>query len=38
VQEMHLAERLSSMLAAFGLRSAECERVVAGNARELLQA
>jgi aminocarboxymuconate-semialdehyde decarboxylase len=38
VQEMHLAQRLSSMLAGFGLRSAECERIVAGNARELLQA
>jgi len=36
VQERNLEERLSSMLSAFGLRSAERERVVAGNARELL--
>jgi aminocarboxymuconate-semialdehyde decarboxylase len=38
VQEKALEERLRSLLAGFGLRSAECERVVAGNARELLQA
>jgi aminocarboxymuconate-semialdehyde decarboxylase len=38
VQERDLAERLSSMLAGFGLRDADCERVVAANARELLQA
>jgi aminocarboxymuconate-semialdehyde decarboxylase len=38
VQEKDLAERLSSILAGFGLRSAERERVAAGNAHELLQA
>jgi aminocarboxymuconate-semialdehyde decarboxylase len=38
VQESNLEERLSSMLSAFGLRSAERERVAAGNARELLRA
>jgi aminocarboxymuconate-semialdehyde decarboxylase len=38
VQETKLEERLSSMLSAFGLRSADRERVAAGNARELLQA
>jgi aminocarboxymuconate-semialdehyde decarboxylase len=36
VQAKDLPERLSSMLAGFGLSSAERERVVAGNARELL--
>jgi aminocarboxymuconate-semialdehyde decarboxylase len=36
VQEKNLAERLSSMLAGFGLRSVDRERVAAGNARELL--
>lgn len=38
VQERDLAERLASMLAGFGLRGAARERVVAANARELLQA
>jgi predicted TIM-barrel fold metal-dependent hydrolase len=38
VQEKDLAERLSSMLAAFGVRGADRERVAAGNARELLGA
>ena len=38
VQERDLGERLSSMLAGFGLRGADCERVVGANARELLQA
>lgn len=36
VQEKDLAERLASMLGGFGLRSADRERVAAGNARELL--
>ena len=36
VQEKNLPERLSSMLTAFGLPSADRERVAAGNARELL--
>jgi aminocarboxymuconate-semialdehyde decarboxylase len=36
VQEKDLAERLSSMLASFGLRSADRERVAAFNASELL--
>jgi predicted TIM-barrel fold metal-dependent hydrolase len=38
VQEKDLAERLSSMLGGFGLRSADRERVMAGNASELLRA
>jgi aminocarboxymuconate-semialdehyde decarboxylase len=38
VQERNLEQRLSAMLSAFGLRSAERERVVAGNASELLGA
>jgi aminocarboxymuconate-semialdehyde decarboxylase len=38
VQEANLEERLSSMLSAFGLRSADRDRVAAGNARELLRA
>lgn len=38
VQEADLERRLRSTLAGFGLRGADCERVVAGNARELLQA
>jgi aminocarboxymuconate-semialdehyde decarboxylase len=38
VQEKNLAERLSSMLAGFGLGSADSERVAAGNASELLGA
>jgi aminocarboxymuconate-semialdehyde decarboxylase len=38
VRESDLAERLSSMLAGFGLRSADRERVAAGNANELLRA
>ena len=37
VQERDLAERLWSMLSAFGLRSADRERVAAGNARDLLR-
>ena len=36
VQERGLRQRLSSMLAGFGLQSVERERVAAGNARELL--
>jgi predicted TIM-barrel fold metal-dependent hydrolase len=36
VQESDLPERLSAMLAAFGLPMADRERVAAGNARELL--
>jgi aminocarboxymuconate-semialdehyde decarboxylase len=36
VQEKDLGERLSSILAGFGLPSVERERVAAGNARELL--
>jgi aminocarboxymuconate-semialdehyde decarboxylase len=36
VQEIELEERLSSMLARFGLPRADRDRVVAGNARELL--
>lgn len=38
VQEERLDERLASMLSAFGLRSADRERVMAENARELLGA
>ena len=38
VQEANLEERLSSMLSAFGLSSADRDRVAAGTARELLQA
>jgi aminocarboxymuconate-semialdehyde decarboxylase len=38
VQEPDLEARLASMLASFGLRSADRERVAAGNARELVQA
>ncbi len=38
VQEKDLRERLSSMLAGFGLRGVDRERVAGGNARELLEA
>jgi aminocarboxymuconate-semialdehyde decarboxylase len=38
VQEKDLGDRLSSVLAGFGLRSADRERVAAGNASELLGA
>jgi aminocarboxymuconate-semialdehyde decarboxylase len=37
LQEANLEERLSSMLSAFGLSSADRDRVASGNARELLQ-